>query len=51
MLGVGVGATDRTEGTGMMLRVFMWYPGTKLYPTIGDGLDGPWKPMLTLHGK
>lgn len=22
-----------------------------MYPTIGDGLDGPWKTMLTLYGK
>lgn len=28
MLGVGVGAIDHTESTGMMLQVFMWYPGT-----------------------
>lgn len=47
MLGVGVGAIDHTEGIGMMLGVFMWCPGAP----SGDGLDGPWKPMLTLHGK
>lgn len=28
-----------------------WDSPPNLYPTIGDGLDGPWKAMLTLYGK
>lgn len=48
MLGDGVGAVDHTEGHRDDAGSFHVVSWTRL-PSYTDGLDGPWKPMLTSH--